>query len=233
MITGRQLLFRYPDPHAIRLDHYLASHCHRLPSDRRLRMLRDIADAIRYAHRQRVIHRALSPQSILVLRDEGGRARLEAELATKGELLAEDVTDFRDPSKLYTQVFNWQLGVRQSSNVSGLMTHVEDQVECQSLVYMAPEALLGRTPCLRSLGRLFPRSHRVSLVRKSSAGRQRCRTDPYSPRQQRAQPVFRRGRCRPQTGRTDSLVHAPRCAHPCRFRGRFPQPARWCRRRIL
>jgi len=138
---GPALLFRYPDPHAIRLDHYLASHCHRLPSDRRLRMLRDIAVAIRYAHRQRVIHRALSPQSILVLRDEGGRARLEAELAAKGELLAEDVTDFRDPSKLYTQVFNWQLGVRQSSNVSGLMTHVEDQVECQSLVYMAPEAL--------------------------------------------------------------------------------------------
>lgn len=138
---GPALLFRYPDPQAVRLDHYLASHGHRLPSDRRLRMLREIADAIRYAHRQRVIHRALSPQSILVLRDEGGRPRPAAELAASNELIAEDVTDFRDPAKLYTQVFNWQLGVRQTSNMSGLMTHVEDQVECHSLVYMAPEAL--------------------------------------------------------------------------------------------
>ncbi len=65
----------------MRFDHYLATHCHKLTSEYRLSMLRQIADAIRYAHRKRVIHRALGPQSILVMKDEGGKMKAEMERA--------------------------------------------------------------------------------------------------------------------------------------------------------
>jgi len=64
--NGPALLFRYLDPNAVRLDHYLASNSEKLSPGQRLEMLRQIADAIRYAHRKRVIHRSLGPQSILV-----------------------------------------------------------------------------------------------------------------------------------------------------------------------
>lgn len=75
---GPALLFRYLDPQAIRFDQYLAAHCHRLTSEYRLKLLRQVADAARYAHRRRVVHRALAPQSILLMKDEGGRAKAEA-----------------------------------------------------------------------------------------------------------------------------------------------------------
>ncbi len=63
---GPALLFRYLDPNAVRLDHFLATHGHKLETGQRLDLLRQVADAIRYAHRKRVIHRSLGPQSILV-----------------------------------------------------------------------------------------------------------------------------------------------------------------------
>ena len=59
--NGPALLFRYLDPHAVRFDHYLATNAHKLTTDQRLDLLRQVADAVRYAHRKRVIHRALEP----------------------------------------------------------------------------------------------------------------------------------------------------------------------------
>jgi serine/threonine protein kinase len=112
---GPALLFDYPDPKTVRLDHYLATHGEKLTTDQRLDMLRQVADAIRYAHRKRVIHRALGPQSILV----------------------SDV----DSSTPKLRVFNWQVGVRESASSSGQVTNVEDLVEAQALVYMPPEAV--------------------------------------------------------------------------------------------
>ncbi|MCR9296774.1 MAG: protein kinase, partial [bacterium] len=138
---GPALLFRYLDPHAIRFDHYLATHCHKLTSEHRIKLLRQIADAIRYAHRRRVIHRALSPQSILIMKDEGGRAKAESEASIGTMQVKEDSTPFDDPSKLYPQVFNWQVGVRDATVTSGRVTNVEDLVEAQSFVYMSPEAI--------------------------------------------------------------------------------------------
>lgn len=138
---GPTLLFKYLDPHAIRFDHYLATLCHRLTTDHRLRFLRQIADAIRYAHRRRVVHRALSPQSILLMKDEGGRQKWEMERGGRPMVVAEDRSHFDDPSQLYIQVYNWQVGVRDNSTVSGRVTNVEDLVEAQSFVYMAPEAI--------------------------------------------------------------------------------------------
>ena len=87
--NGPALLFRYLDPNAVRFDHYLATNGHKLTTDQRLDLLRQIADAIRYAHRKRVIHRALSPQSILVTDAASSTPRL--------------------------QIYNWQVGVREAS----------------------------------------------------------------------------------------------------------------------
>ena len=113
---GPALLFQCRDPSAVRFDHYLATHGHKLDTGQRLDLLRHIADAIRYAHRKRVIHRSLGPQSILVSSDASSSLpRLE--------------------------VYNWQVGVRESASTSGRVTNVEDLVEAQSLVYMSPEAL--------------------------------------------------------------------------------------------
>ncbi|MFO0877871.1 MAG: BREX system serine/threonine kinase PglW [Gemmataceae bacterium] len=113
--NGPALLFRYLDPGAVRFDHYLATHGPRLTADQRLEMLRQLADAVRYAHRKRVIHRALCPQSILV-----------SDVASAFPKL---------------QVYNWQVGVRESASTSGRVTQVEDLVESQALVYMSPEAI--------------------------------------------------------------------------------------------
>jgi len=112
---GPTLLFRYTDPNAERLDHYLARKGNQLSTDERLNLLRQIADAVRYAHRKRVIHRALGPQSILV-------------------------TDANTDTPLL-QLYNWQVGVQQSKGATSHLTDVEDLVESQSLVYMSPEAI--------------------------------------------------------------------------------------------
>lgn len=113
---GPALLFRYTDPNAERFDHYLARKCHQLTTDERLGLLRQIADAIRYAHRKRVVHRGLSPQSILV-----------TEADTKTPVL---------------QVYNWQIGVQETTaTTTATITNVDDLVESQSLVYMSPETL--------------------------------------------------------------------------------------------
>lgn len=112
---GPALLFDYPDPSAIRFDHFLATQGTTLTTGQRLDMLRQVADAIRYAHRKRIIHRALCPQSILV----------------------SDLT----ASMPKLQVYNWQVGVRETASSSGRVTNVEDLIESQALVYMSPEAI--------------------------------------------------------------------------------------------
>ncbi|AGA26319.1 BREX system serine/threonine kinase PglW [Singulisphaera acidiphila] len=113
--NGPALLFRYLDPNAIRFDQYLATNAHKLTTDQRLDLLRQVADAVRYAHRKRVIHRALSPQSILVTDAASSTPRL--------------------------QIYNWQVGVRETASTSARATEVEDLVESQAFVYMSPEAI--------------------------------------------------------------------------------------------
>ena len=89
----------------------------RLTPDLRLNLLRQLADAIRYAHSKRIIHRALSPQSTLVLTADAGTPTLK--------------------------IFNWQVGVRTTGAAASGTAHVQELVEAQALVYVAPEALLG------------------------------------------------------------------------------------------
>jgi serine/threonine protein kinase len=109
------------DPLAIRLDHFLAQQQDRLSIDTRLDLLRQIAEVVRYAHDKKVVHRALSPQSILVTQAGSNRPRIK--------------------------VFNWQVGYREPSSSTGMSrivsatSHVDRLVEDASTAYMAPEAL--------------------------------------------------------------------------------------------
>ena len=115
--NGPALFFKYQDPDAIRFDHFLVSHGEKLETTQRLEFLKQIADAIRYSHTKRVIHCSLSPQSILV-------------------------TNVGDPiPKL--QIYSWPISVKQALSNYSRVTNVDDILESQQLVYIAPEALVG------------------------------------------------------------------------------------------
>src|ERR1017187_7016209 len=116
---GPAVLFRR-EPGEIRLDHYLKQQGATLPLHLRIDFVRQIADALRYAHGRRVIHRALGPQSILVTGAETAQPQLK--------------------------IFNWQAGriVGTSSHSTSITLHVEDWLEEASYVYIAPEAIGNR-----------------------------------------------------------------------------------------
>lgn len=117
---GPALIFEH-DPQAVRLDHFLAQRKDALSVDVQLDLIRQVAEAIRFAHEKKVVHRALCPQSILVTEADGNGPRIK--------------------------IFNWQVGYRAgspSSNASRGVTptsHVDRLVEDASTAYMAPEAL--------------------------------------------------------------------------------------------
>lgn len=114
---GAALIFEY-DPLATRLDHYLLG-WKSLGVDVRLKLLRQIAEAIRFAHEKKVVHRGLSPQSILV------------------------TSDRNCPS---VKICNWQVGYRADVSTSRGSTevtatsHIDRLVEDISTAYLAPEA---------------------------------------------------------------------------------------------
>jgi serine/threonine protein kinase len=119
---GPAVLFRR-EPDEIRLDHYLRQPDRKIPLHVRIDFVRQIADALRYAHGRRVIHRALSPQSILVTGPDTPQPQLK--------------------------IFNWQAGrivssTSQSAQRSSLTLHFEDWIEEASFVYVAPEAIGNR-----------------------------------------------------------------------------------------
>ena len=108
-------------PRAIRLDHFLRQNGDSLSVDRRLELTRQIANVIRFAHERKVIHRGLSPRSILI-------------------------TDPGTP-RLQVKIFNWHAGCRTgtaSTNVSREVTgtrHLENLIEDSATAYLAPEAI--------------------------------------------------------------------------------------------
>jgi serine/threonine protein kinase len=126
---GPAILFRR-ETDEMRLDHFLRQRGPKLSLDARLDLSRQIADAVRYAHSHRVIHRALSPKSILVVQPESTSPQV--------------------------RLFNWQAGrLLASSSSSATPTsrsttiHPSQYSEESSLVYLAPESVLdprGRDP---------------------------------------------------------------------------------------
>jgi len=125
---GPAILFRR-DTGEVRLDHFLRQRGSTLSLDIRLDLVRQIADAVRYAHGHRVIHRALSPKSILVVHPESDRPQ--------------------------ARLFNWQAGrLLPSGSTSGSAAtrttlHPSQYSEESTLLYLAPESILdprGRDP---------------------------------------------------------------------------------------
>ncbi len=104
----------YPD--AARLDHFLATPelGERQGRAQRLKLWRQLADILRYAHERKLYHRALAPQNVLIL----------------------------SPSteSLRPLIMNWQTA-RASDQTTGTV-HLQDLVEDQTTAYMAPEAML-------------------------------------------------------------------------------------------
>ena len=128
---GPALIFEH-DPTAMRLDHFLTQYHDQLTVDHRLDLLRQISEVIRFAHDKRVVHRSLSPQSILIF-DKGKEA---------GAPVGRD--------GFAVKVFNWQVGYRSESNSTSnaslavsATSHVDRLVDDGSTAYMAPEAISG------------------------------------------------------------------------------------------
>jgi serine/threonine protein kinase len=132
---GPALVFRR-DEDEVRFDHYLAQQGNRLTLDQKLDFVRQLTEALRYAHGRRIVHRALMPRSILVTGVNSGKPQL--------------------------RIFNWQLG-RPLGTGSGTTTvrsatlHPNQIADGSQLVYVAPEALSdprgrGETMDVFSLG---------------------------------------------------------------------------------
>jgi serine/threonine protein kinase len=140
---GPALIFEH-DPTAMRLDHFLTQHHDQLTVEHRLDLLRQISEVIRFAHDKRVVHRSLSPQSILVGEWQRGKE-------AKGQSTSSTLSLWPfGPFPLSVKVFNWQVGYRSESNSTSnaslavsATSHVDRLVDDGSTAYMAPEAISG------------------------------------------------------------------------------------------
>jgi serine/threonine protein kinase len=117
---GPALVFEH-DASYVRLDHFITERSETLSMDERLRIVRQIAEVIRFAHDKKVIHRALSPQSVLIRPSELGKPTVK--------------------------IFNWMAGYRTGGLTSSTTqhvtatSHIERLVDDGATAYMAPEAL--------------------------------------------------------------------------------------------
>lgn len=131
--AGPALIFRH-DPRSMRLDHYIAQYGGRLDAGTRLTMIRQLAEAVAYAHGRRLHHRALSARSVLVT-PAGRRRGAGAEEAWLTPQL---------------QISDWQAATRgpgsgggaTSGDPSAAITpssHAVSHVERSAEGYLAPE----------------------------------------------------------------------------------------------
>jgi len=120
---GPALIFDH-DPAQQRLDHYIRAHADTLDLWQRLKLVRAIAEALEAAHRHRLYHRGLSPQTILV--------RLPSEALF-------DVT-----------LFDWQIATRQLRETeaasSGTLHREMLSDRTAQDIYLAPEAHTAPRP---------------------------------------------------------------------------------------
>ncbi|GAA3770363.1 BREX system serine/threonine kinase PglW [Plantactinospora mayteni] len=127
---GPALIFRH-DPRAVRLDHFMVQHGERLDVGTRIGMVRQLVEAIGYAHGRRLHHRSLSARGVLVM--PGQRQRGEPEEAAW--------------LRPHLQISDWQAATRGPDSVGGsadalrisqssrLGPHLERSAEA----YLAPE----------------------------------------------------------------------------------------------
>jgi serine/threonine protein kinase len=118
--TGPALIYdRERD--ALPLDHYLAVRGDRLDAEQRIEIIRQVGEALAYAHARGVIHRALAPRSVLVSNPDARtpRLRLRDWHTAHRELIT---TDSHNPT-----------------------AHLEQLVESNANLYLAPEATRSLT----------------------------------------------------------------------------------------
>ena len=160
--VGPAVVFEH-DPNCLRLDYFLAQRGDTLGPDKRLDILRQAAEVVRFAHEKKVVHRGICPQSILVCDPDGLRPRIK--------------------------VYNWQVAYRVGgSNSSGrdisATSHVDDLTGDAGSAYMAPEASMpmdgtGEHIDIFSLGAVAyhvfagipPATNRLELADKLRASR--------------------------------------------------------------
>ncbi|MDB4872393.1 MAG: serine/threonine protein kinase, partial [Gemmatimonadales bacterium] len=115
-----------------RLDHYMAQYGERLDLDARLGMIRQLAEAVSYAHRRHLHHRALSARSILVT-------------PTKVRGGGEESGWLRP----HLQISDWQSATRSLDSVGSIVgdsdlmgtstSHAGRHIEASAQAYLAPE----------------------------------------------------------------------------------------------
>lgn len=122
---GPALVFAF-EPDEVSLDDYLNSHAADLVFEVRERLVQDLAELVRFAHGQRLTHRALSPVSVRVKPAQGGSVAL--------------------------RIRDWDLarrpdsGTTSATEISRGMTDIVGLVEADAMLYLAPETLRGATP---------------------------------------------------------------------------------------
>ena len=148
-VLGPALVFEHRDG-SQRFDHWLAERAEALDVDARLHLLRQIAEAVHFAHAKHLVHRALSPQSILVVDPEAPRPRV--------------------------RIFNWQTGAREAGDTgaSGPATSGASRLDAFRGRHGLGLHGAGGGDGARSRGgaarRVLARRHRVPPVRGSPAG---------------------------------------------------------------
>ncbi len=118
---GPALIFEH-DPEALRLDHFVRERGAEISPMIRLDLLRQIAEALQYAHEKRLYHRALSPSSILVREPLSERPRVK--------------------------IMNWQTASRSDSTLPTPQrttgtAHIDEYLADPARIYVAPEAREG------------------------------------------------------------------------------------------
>ncbi|QGN48429.1 BREX system serine/threonine kinase PglW [Micromonospora sp. WMMC415] len=132
--AGPALIFRH-DPRSVRLDHYVAQYGDRLDALSRLAMIRQLSEAVAYAHRRRLYHRALSARSVLVTPGRKRKGGTEDEAWLTPQL----------------QISDWQAATRAADTAGGssgdpltLSTHAASHIERSAEAYLAPELTAPR-----------------------------------------------------------------------------------------
>jgi serine/threonine protein kinase len=118
---GPALIFEH-DPASRRLDRYLARNHQNLSLAQRLALVRQLGEAMAFAHGKRLYHRGLAPQNILVRNPDSDAPRL--------------------------QITNWQVASRGEGSSAGMAAttgtrHVEEHLSDPAKLYFAPEAAEG------------------------------------------------------------------------------------------
>ncbi|MEU6021347.1 BREX system serine/threonine kinase PglW [Micromonospora sp. NPDC047134] len=127
---GPALVFRH-DPRAMRLDHFITQYGARLEIGRRLDMIRQLGDAVAYAHGRRLYHRALSARSVLVTPGEQRRGQTEDDAWLRPRV----------------QISDWQTATRLPHSFSGnsadlpipSTTRLSAHLDRSAEAYLAPE----------------------------------------------------------------------------------------------